>query len=183
MNFQLPALPCLAAWGGKRLTAHCKKGWRMDEIVWFYGLLLCALQHAVWDSKDSRRQDKQVETYRSEVTMWQHSEKALSWMGANTVLVSVARVSDFNLQKYWVHVTRLPKLLRKHRSQSLHCCSIMKMQSCFSQLLRELEMTSSSPTVLLLDSTLKCILQHTLWGFYWFIYCAYVQISHTCAMW
>lgn len=44
----------------------------------------------------------------------------------------------------------------------------MKMQSCFSQLLHELETTSSS-TVLLLDSTLKCILQYTLWGFYWFI--------------
>lgn len=39
----------------------------------------------------------------------------------------------------------------------------MKMQSCFSQLLHELEMTSSS-TVLLLDSTLKCILQHIVQG-------------------
>lgn len=37
----------------------------------------------------------------------------------------------------------------------------MKMQSCFSQLQHELEITSSS-IVLLLDSTLKCILKHTV---------------------
>lgn len=55
----------------------------MDEEVRFYGLALCTLQHAVADSKDNRRQDKQVERHCSEVNMWQHSEKVLSWMSAN----------------------------------------------------------------------------------------------------
>lgn len=72
----------------------------MDEEVRFYGLVLCTLQHAIGDSKDNRRQDTQVETHCDETNMWQHSEKVLSWMCANTVLISVARVSDFNLQKY-----------------------------------------------------------------------------------
>jgi len=91
----------------------------MAEEVRFYGLLLCTLQHAVGDSKDQRRQDKQLETHCNEVNMQQHSEKILSRMGANTVLISAPRVSDFNLQKYRVRVTRLPQLPGKHRPQSL----------------------------------------------------------------
>lgn len=100
--------------------------------------------------------------------MWHHSEKVLSWMGTNTGLIAVARVliSVFRSIECMSPGFQIPVL--RLQCKSINCCSIMKMQSCFSQLLHELEMTSSS-TVLLLDSTLKCILQHTLWGFYWFI--------------
>lgn len=90
----------------------------MDEELRLYGLTLCTLQHAVGDSKDNRRQDKQVESHCSEVNIWQHSRRYYhEWV--LTVLISVAQDSNFILQKYQVHVISLPKLLEKRGSQSL----------------------------------------------------------------
>lgn len=72
----------------------------MDEEVRVYSLVPHTLQHAVGDSKGNRRQDKRVETHCGEANTRQRSEKVSSWTVTNRVLISVARVSDFNLQKY-----------------------------------------------------------------------------------
>lgn len=131
-----------------------------------------------------QRKEKQADTG----VRWKCGNPARSFgVGADTTLSSVAsfwfqplEVLRACHQPYQVSWGAWIPVLRLYCKSK--CCSITKMQSCFSQLQRELEMTSLS-IVSLLDSTLKCILQHTVQGLAdWFIYCTYVQVSHICTM-
>lgn len=137
-----------------------EKGWRWGEDIRFSGLVLCIQQHIIRMAKRTANKINKLLQAAVRLICSNTMRKLLPQMGRSTVLISVARVSNFYLHKFWV---LLPGFLCSSRSMDSHpwpVAQINKLLQNFedAKLFFPTAIRTGNDKLLTKSSGLQCIL-------------------------